>query len=103
MYPDETQMFCKRLMISIKKVMYSILRDEVVNAIYSLKHGKAACLENIPVELITYAGEEMIDILHVRIYVKLVSSQIKSLIITLPKKDNLQHCSYYRTIKLIKV
>ena len=27
----------------------SILRDEVVNAIYSLNHGKAAVVDNIPV------------------------------------------------------
>ena len=42
----------------------SIVRDEVVNAIYSLKYGNAAGVDNIPAELITYAGEGMTDILH---------------------------------------
>ena len=32
--------------------------------IYSLKHGKAAGVDNIPVELIIYADEEITDILH---------------------------------------
>ena len=84
----------------------SILRDEVVNAIYSLKHGKAAGVDNIPAELITYAGEGMTDILHKicsNIWITGIWPEIwtKSLIITLPKKGNLQHCSNYRTISLI--
>ena len=40
----------------------SILRDEVVNAIYSLKHGKAAGVDNIPRTNNIYEG--MTDILH---------------------------------------
>ena len=84
----------------------SMLRDEVVNAIYSLKHGEAAGVDNIPAKLITYAGEGMTDILH-KICSNIWETGIwpeiwtKSLIITLPKKGNLQHCSNYRTISLI--
>ena len=47
-----------------RKRWWYFLRNEVVNAIYSLKHGKAAGVDNIPAELITYAGEEITDILH---------------------------------------
>ena len=85
----------------------SILRDGVVNTIYSLKHGNPAGVDNIPAELIiTYAGEEMTDILH-KICSNIWETGIrpdiwtKSLIITLPKKGNLQYCSNYRTISFL--
>ena len=42
---------------------FPVLRDEVEAAISSLKHGKAAGVDNIPAELIKYGGETVIDIL----------------------------------------
>ena len=85
---------------------YDILREEVVTAVKNLKKGKSAGVDNIPGELVQAGGEEMINILHK------ICNQIwktgewpkewtQSLIITLPKKGNLQLCQNYRTISLI--
>ena len=74
-----------------------ILREEVEAAVKSLKKRKPAGVENIPTELIQAGGEAMIDALHI------ICSKIwqtgewptqwtQSLIITLPKKGNLQMC-----------
>ena len=71
-----------------------------------MKKGKAAGFDNIPAELIQQGGEAVTDILH-RICNKIwqtgewPTSWTKSLIITLPKKGNLQQCQNYRTISLI--
>ena len=78
-----------------------ILREEVEIAVASLKKGKSA-----GVELVQAGGETMIDVLTE------ICSRIwrtgewptpwtQSLIITLPKKGNLQLCQNYRTISLI--
>ena len=85
---------------------FPILRSEVEAAIRSLKKGKAAGIDNVPGELIQHGGEATTDILH------LICSKIwqtgewptiwtQSLIITLPKKGNLQLCSNHRTLSLI--
>ena len=85
---------------------FPILREEVESAVRSLKTGKSAGVDNIPAELLQAGGEAMIDALHV------ICSRIwetgewptvwtQSLIITLPKKGNLQMCQNYRTISLI--
>ena len=72
----------------------------------ALKLGKSAGVDNITAELIQAGGEAMIDIL------TSVCNKIwktgewpttwgQSLIITLPKKGNLQLCQNYRTVSLI--
>ena len=71
-----------------------------------LKKGKSAGVDNIPGELVQAGGEDMISLLH-----KICNEIWKtgewpkewtqSLVITLPKKGNLQKCQNYRTISLI--
>ena len=83
-----------------------ILREEVEIAVASLKKWKSAGVDNIPAELVQAGGEIMIDILTEncsRIWRtgEWPTPWTQSLIITLPKKDNLQLCQNYRTISLI--
>lgn len=85
---------------------HPILREEVEKAIKTLKTGKAAGVDNIPAELIKHGGTTLTDIL-TQICNKIwqtgewPSTWTQSLIITLPKKGNLQLCQNYRTISLI--
>ena len=85
---------------------FPILREEVEAAISSLKSGKAAGVDNIPAELIKHGGESVVAML-LRICNKIWQTGewptpwTQSLIITLPKKGNLQQCQNYRTISLI--
>ena len=81
-----------------------ILREEVVIAVASLK--KSAGVYNIPAELVQAGGETMIDVLREicnRIWTtgEWPTPWTQSLIITLPKKCNLQLCQNCRTICLI--
>ena len=68
--------------------------------------GKSAGVDNIPAELVQAGGETMIDIL-TAICNKIwktgewPTTWTQSLVITLPKKGNLQLCQNYRTISLI--
>ena len=83
-----------------------ILREEVEIAVASLKKGKSAGVDNIPAELVQAGGETMIDVLTEicnRIWRtgEWPTPWTQSLIITLPKKGNLQLCQNYRTISLI--
>ena len=85
---------------------FPILKDEVKAAIKSLKRGKSPGLDNIPAELIIAGGESMVSILtaicnHIWQTGVWPSAWTRSLIITIPKKGNLQHCQNYRTISLI--
>ena len=72
----------------------------------SLKKRKSAGVDNIPAELVQAGGEAMIDALHI-ICSKMwqtgewPTQWTQSLIITLPKKGNLQMCQNYRTVSLI--
>lgn len=85
---------------------FPILRQEVEAAVRALKNGKSAGLDNIPAELIKNGGETMIELL-IKICNQIwktgewPTSWTQSLIITLPKKGNLQLCQNYRTISLI--
>ena len=85
---------------------YPILREEVQEAVKSLKKRKSPGVDNIPSELVQAGGDEMIDML-LTICNKIWQSGdwptlwTQSLVITLPKKGNLQQCQNYRTISLI--
>ena len=72
-------------------------------AVKALKIGKSAGVDKIPAELVQAGGEAIIDILTNKIWKTgewpITSTQ--SLVITLPKKGNLQLCHNYRTISLI--
>ena len=83
-----------------------ILRTEVEAATRSLKRGKSAGVDNIPGELIRAGGESLIDFLTIicnNIWQtgEWPSAWTTSLVITLPKKGNIQLCQNYRTISLI--
>ena len=85
---------------------YPILREEVEATVKSLKKGKSAGVDNIPSELVQAGGEAMIDMLliicnKIRQTGEWLTPWTQSLIITLPKKGNLQLCQNYRTISLI--
>ena len=78
--------------------LHPILREEVEAAVKALKKGKSAGMDNIPAELVQAGGECMIDIL-TSICNKIWKTEewpttwTQSLVITLPKKGNLQHVS----------
>ena len=85
---------------------YPILRKEVEAAVKSLKKGKSAGVDNIPSKLVQAGGEAMIDMLLIicnKIWQtgEWPTPLTQSLIITLPKKGNLQLCQNYRTVSLI--
>ena len=68
--------------------------------------GKPVGVDNIPAELVQAGGEAMIDILtSIRNKIwktgEWPTTWTQSLVITLPKKGNLQLCQNYRTISLI--
>ncbi|KAK2185248.1 hypothetical protein NP493_241g03008 [Ridgeia piscesae] len=81
---------------------YPILREEVEAAVKSLKKGKSAGADNVPAEMVQAGGEVMISAL-LTICNKIWQTGewptpwTQSLIITLPKKGNLQLCQNYRT------
>ena len=82
------------------------LCEVVENAVAALKKDRAAGVDNIPTELVQASGETIFDVLTEicnRIWRTgewpILCTQ--SLIITLPKKGNLQLCQNYRTISLI--
>lgn len=83
-----------------------ILREEVEAAVKYLKKGKSAGIDNIPAELVQAEGKALITTLII-ICNKIWQTGVwptpwtQSLIITLPKKGNLQLCQHYRTISLI--
>ena len=83
-----------------------ILRDEVEDAVKSPKKSKSAGVDNNPSELVQAGGEAIIDMLLIicnKIWQtrKWPTPWIQPLIITLPKKGNLQLCQNYRAISLI--
>ena len=83
---------------------YPVLREEDEAAVKSLKKGKSAGVDNIPSELVQAGGEAMIDMLLIicnKIWQTGPAPWTQSLIITLPKKGNLQLCQNYHTISLI--
>ena len=85
---------------------HPILRREVEAAVQSLKKGKSAGVNNIPAELVRAGGEDVITAL-TTICNKIWQTGEWStpwtqlLVITLPKKGNLQQCQTCGTISLI--
>ena len=82
---------------------HSILWEEVEAAVKALKMGKSASMDNIPAELVQTGEEAMIDILtticnNIWKTGEWPTTWTQSLVITLPKKGNLQLCQNYRTI-----
>ena len=85
---------------------HPILRREVEAAVQSLKKGKSAGVDNIPAELVQTGGENVITALTASCKKIWQTGEwptpwIQSLVITLPKKGNLQQCRNYRTTSLI--
>ena len=76
---------------------YPILRREVEAAVQLLKQGKSAGVDNIPAELVEVDGEDVMTAL-TTICNKIWQTgewptpRTQSLVITLPKKGNLQQC-----------
>ena len=85
---------------------HSILCKEVEAAVQSLKKGKSAGVDNIPAKLVQAGGEDVITAL-TTICNKIWQTGewptpwTQCLVITLPKKGNLQQYQNYRTISLI--
>ena len=82
---------------------YPILREEVEATVKSLKPGKSTGVENILAELIQAGEETMIDALlnicnKIWLTGEWPTTWTQSLVITLPKKGNLQQVQDYRTI-----
>ena len=79
------------------------LRKEVEAAVQSFRKGKSARVDNIPAELVLAGREDVITAL-TTICNKIWQTGewptpwTQSLVITLPKKSNLQQCQKYRTI-----
>ena len=85
---------------------HPILCKALEDAVQLLKKGKSAGVGNIPTELIQAGGEDVITALTTicnKIWQTGEWSTLwtQSLVITLPKKGNLQQCQNYRTIGLI--
>ena len=85
---------------------YPILHKEMEAAAQLLKKGKSAGVDNTPAELVQTGGEDVITAL-TTICNKIWQTGewptpwTQSLVITLPKKGNLQQCQNYQTISLI--
>ena len=82
------------------------LRKEVEAAVQSLKKGKSAGVDNIPAELVRAGGEDVITAFTTTCNKIWQTAEwqtpcTQSLVITLPKKGNLQQCQDYWTISLI--
>ena len=85
---------------------HPILRREVEAAVQSLKKGKSAGLYSIQAKLVQTGGEDVITSLTTNCNKIWQTGEwptpwTQSLVITLPKKGNLQQCQNYRTISLI--
>ena len=85
---------------------HPILRREVEAAVKSLKKGKSAGVDNIQAELVQAGGEDVTTALTTICNKVWQTGEwptpwTQSLVITLPKKGNLQQCQNYRTISLI--
>ena len=85
---------------------FPILREDVGAAVKCLKVVKSPGDDNIPAELIKNKGEAMISTITIICNTIWKTGEwptpwTKTMIITIPKKGNLQICYNYRTISLI--
>ena len=82
---------------------HPILRKEVEAAAQSLKKGKSAGVDNIPAELVKAGREDAITTICNKIWQtgEWPTAWTQSLVITLPRRGNLQQCQVYRTLSLI--
>lgn len=102
----ETQRYLSELVQETTEDDFPIFHEEVEAAIRSLKNGKAQGIDNILTKLIKGSGSITINML-TKICNKIwqtgqwPSTWTQSLLITLPKKSNLQRCQNYCTISLI--
>ena len=85
---------------------HPILRREVEAAVQSLKKGKSAGVDNIPAGLVQVGGEDVITTLTTICDTiwptgEWLTPWTQSLVLTLPKKGNLEQCQNYRTISII--
>ena len=85
---------------------HPILHIEEEAAVQSLKKGKSAGVDNSPAELVQAGGEDVISALTTICNKMWRTGEwpppwTQSLVITLPKKGNLQQCQNYRTVSLI--
>ncbi|KAI8436544.1 hypothetical protein MSG28_010075 [Choristoneura fumiferana] len=89
-----------------KKDGLPILRDEIRNALYHAKTGKAAGPDGIYVEILKLIEDEHMDALTNLFNLIYDLEQIpidwlRSTFVTLPKKKNAKKCEEYRTISLM--
>ena len=85
---------------------HPMLHREVEAAVQSLKKGKSTGVDNIAAELVQAGGEDAITaptIICNKIWQtgEWPTPWTQSLVITLPKKSNLQQCQNYQTLSLI--
>ena len=80
---------------------HPILRKEVEAAVQSLKKGKSAGGDNIPAELVQTGGDNVITALTTICNKIWPIPWTQYLVITLPKKGNLQQRQNYRTTSFI--
>ena len=85
---------------------HPILRKEVEDTVQPLNKGKSVEFDNILAQLVQAGGEAVITV-PMTICNKIWQARewptpwTQSLVITLPKKGNMQQCKNYRTISLI--
>ena len=83
-----------------------ILKDEVINAIKSLKDGKSPGNDNISSELLKHVGDAIVNVFtelcqKAWSMKKWPAQWTQSLVIPVPKKGNLRKCENYRILSLI--
>ena len=83
-----------------------ILKDDVINAITSLKDGKSPGNDNISSELLKHGGDAIVNVFTELCQQswsmkKWPAQWTQSLVIPIPKTGNLRKCENYRTLSLI--
>lgn len=85
-----------------------ITKLEIRKALRSLKNGKAAGVDNIPVEALKEGGAEIVDSLHELLNLVWKEEEIstdwtKGLLVKLPKSGDLSQCDKWRGITLLSI
>lgn len=92
--------------VELNNFHLKILKSEIVYALETMKPGKAAGPDQIPIELIKLFNDDVIDVLldlFNRIYDtgEIPEQWLSSTFVLIPKKPNPRECSDYRTIALM--